>query len=319
MKVVSKKLGRNPLRNIDTAYMNGRGMYMDKFMKLPDYYRSQSLITDPEEYAPLYEHIPDDVSEIVDMIQGLFLHIFWVQKYGVTLNEAQYKHVQSRKVSSILAVIESLDKSPLSQQRPYEKRFIGNCRDHSVFLCSILRSKGIPARARCGFGTYFIPGHYEDHWMCEYWNSNENRWVSVDPQLDRLQKEALSISFDPLDMPKGQFITGCEAWKLCRSGAADPDSFGIMDMKGLDFVLGDFIRDIASLNKVELLPWDCWGFMLKGVNALSAKEYTLLDKAAELMLEGNERIYDIYASSPGLKAAGAIKSYVQGDATEFVI
>lgn len=292
---------------------------MRRTIKLPEYYKSHSLITDPMEYSVLYDCIPDDAQGVVDVIHGLFLHIFWVQRYGVTLNESQYRHVQSRKVSNILAVIESLDKSSFTQARTYEKRFIGNCRDHSVFLCSILRSKGIPARARCGFGIYFIPNHYEDHWICEYWNNSENRWVSVDPQLDKLQRDILGICFDPLDMPQGQFVTGCEAWKLCRSGVADPDSFGIFHMKGLGFVLGNFIRDMASLNKMELLPWDCWGVMLKDVNKLTAAEYELLDRVAELAMAGDEQIYDIYEDSPGLMASGTIKSYTDAGVEEFVL
>ena len=277
------------------------------------------MITDPGTFSEKYDGLPDDAAGIVEMIQGLFLHIFWGKSYGVTFTDSQYRHVQSRKVSNILSVIDSLDNSPLTQARPYEKRFIGNCRDYSVFLCSLLRSKGIPARARCGFGTYFMPDHYEDHWMCEYWSSSGNRWVSVDPQLDKLQKDTLGIDFDTLDMPKGRFVTGSEAWKLCRSGAANPDSFGIFEMKGLGFVLGDFIRDIASLNKVELLPWDCWGLILKDVNMLSKEEYALLDKAAELVLAGDKQIYDLYDQSPGLKASGTIKSYVQESVIEFII
>ncbi len=292
---------------------------MNKSINLPDYYVSQSQITDPGAFLGMFDCMPDDVVGIVEAIHGLFLHVFWAEAYGVTLNESQYQHVQSRKVSNILSVLDNMDNSPLIQARPYEKRFIGNCRDHSVFLCSVLRSKGIPARARCGFGTYFVPGHYEDHWMCEYWNSSKSRWVSVDPQLDKLQKEKLGIGFDSLDMPLGEFITGCEAWKLCRQGEADPDSFGIFDMKGLDFVLGDFIRDVASLNKIELLPWDCWGLMLKDVKELSAGEYALLDKAADMVMAGDEQIYGLYEKSPGLKASGTIKSYVKNSVADFEI
>ena len=287
---------------------------MSKSINMPDYYRSHGIITHPGRFMKKYEGLPDDIAGIVEVIHGLFLHIFWAKSYGVTLTEAQSRHVQSRKISNILSVIDSLDQSELTQARPYKKRFIGNCRDHSVFLCSVLRSKGIPARARCGFAAYFTPGRYEDHWICEYWNSSENRWVSVDPQLDRLQKDTLGIDFDTLDMPGGRFITGGEAWKMCRTGTADPDSVGIFDMKGLGFVLGNFIRDVASLNKVEMLPWDCWGLMMKDVSKLSAREYALLDEAAELAVAGDEQIYGLYEASPGLKASGVIKSYLRDGA-----
>ena len=293
---------------------------MERKIKLPDYYISQSRITDPGKYAGLYDVFSkSSVQEIVDAIHGTFLHIFWAQRYGVTPTNEQMQHVQSRKVSTILDVITGIDSAPLNMARPLDKRFLGNCRDHTVFLCSILRSKGIPARARCGFGTYFIPNHYEDHWICEYWNREEGRWVSVDPQLDKLQKEVLGIGFDSLDMPAGRFVTGCDAWKLCRSGAADPDAFGIFDMKGLGSVRGDMIRDIASLNKVELLPWDCWGLMLKEEGETTAEEYVLLDRAADLASKGDMEIYELYENNPGLKAAGNIMSFTGGGVREFTL
>lgn len=41
---------------------------------------------------------------------------------------------------------------------------------------------------------------------------------------------------------------------------ADPNDFGIFDMRGLWFVWGNLVRDIAALNRMELLlPWDSWG------------------------------------------------------------
>lgn len=127
------------------------------------------------------------------------------------------------------------------------------------------------------------------------------------------------ISFDPLDMPAGQFVTGCDAWKLCRSGTANPDDFGIFEMHGLSFVRGDLIRDIASFNKTELLPWDCWGLMMKEDKDLSEKDYALLDKAAGLVMTENMEIADLYKSSTGILAAGKIKSYSQAGFTEFVL
>ena len=86
-------------------------------------------------------------------------------------------------------IIEPSD-APLTEERPPEKRLQGCCRDFSTFLASILRYKGIAARARCGFATYFGPGHYEDHWVCQYWEAGETRWVRADAQLDTLQCDA---------------------------------------------------------------------------------------------------------------------------------
>ena len=42
-----------------------------------------------------------------------------------------------------------------------------------------------------GFGTYFNPGYFEDHVVCEVWNVTEQRWLLVDPQFDETWKKAL--------------------------------------------------------------------------------------------------------------------------------
>ncbi|MBK8331835.1 MAG: hypothetical protein IPL07_05490 [Acidimicrobiaceae bacterium] len=49
---------------------------------------------------------------------------------------------------------------------------------------------GRPGSARrCGFGAYFVPGFYEDHWVAEYWDPEERRWTMVDAQLDDTWRE----------------------------------------------------------------------------------------------------------------------------------
>lgn len=72
-----------------------------------------------------------------------------------------------------------MNDSPLTLARPLEERLVGNCRNFSTMLCAMLRYRGVPARARRGFGTYFEPNQYMDHWVCEYWKADEQRWVMV--------------------------------------------------------------------------------------------------------------------------------------------
>ena len=175
---------------------------------------------------------------------------------------------------------------------------------------------GVPARPRCGFGTYFMPDHFEDHWVCEYWNAVEGRWVLVDAQLDDLQCNVLKISFNTLDVPRDQFIVGGSAWKMCRSGQADPNRFGIFDMNGIDFVKGNFIRDIASLNKMELLPWDCWGLILSDYASLPPDDLSLFDRLADLTqvdVPDSEIVRQIYESDSRLSVGESIQSYVNGN------
>jgi hypothetical protein len=65
---------------------------------------------------------------------------------------------------------------------------------HQKLITGHIKDEGIPARARCGFGAYFNPPYFEDHWVCEYWNADEERWILVDPQFDEVWREKLSIS-----------------------------------------------------------------------------------------------------------------------------
>ncbi|MBC7316388.1 MAG: transglutaminase domain-containing protein, partial [Chloroflexi bacterium] len=72
------------------------------------------------------------------------------------------------------------------------------------------------------------------------------------------------------------------AWQMCRMGQADPEAFGIMDMHGLWFVRGNVVRDVASLNKMEMLPWDVWGVIAGRDEDLAAEDWVALDEAAAL-------------------------------------
>ncbi len=144
----------------------------------------------------------------------------------------------------------------------------------------------------------------------------------VDAQLDALQCEVMKIPFDPLDVPRDQFIVGGAAWWMCRAGRADPDHFGIFDMHGLWFVRGDFVRDVASLNKVELLPWDVWGIMETPDEALTPDDLALLDRVAELTrgdVPDFDAVRTLFEGDPRLSVRGKVHSYVQGVAQDVTL
>ena len=202
------------------------------------FYAQPGMMTNPGPYAKLLDELPTGIDDLCSIVQATTIHIFWAERYGLSLSEAHKTEVQLRTLQSRLARTLELDPRPLTEVRPPEKRIVGNCRDFSVLLVSILRHQGVPARARCGFGAYFIPDLYEDHWVAEYWNADQQHWILVDAQLDALQCDVLKIRFNPLDVPRDQFIVGGRAWRMCRSGQVEPDNFGIFEMHGLGFVRG---------------------------------------------------------------------------------
>jgi hypothetical protein len=279
-----------------------------------EYYARPGPMTDLSAHAALLEDLPTEISALSEVVQGNLLHIFWAERYGIELSDERKQEVQLRSAAEMLARIGVVDDRPLTVPRPLEKRLVGNCRDFSTLLCALLRYRGAPARARCGFGAYFEPGKYIDHWVCEVWNADAGRWARVDAQLDALQRRALQIQFDPCDVPHDQFLAGGRAWQLCRAGQADPETFGIFDMWGLWFIRGDLVRDVASLNKMELLPWDGWGLIDRHDEDITPDDLALLDRVAALTAGHNDTFAEvrrIYQGNDLLRVPSVIRSYTE--------
>lgn len=228
-----------------------------------EYFKSFGEISNPAHYRESLEKLPDDPRDICKVVQSLIIHPLWLSNYGVTADEGRlYGEQQARSVVDIITNIEKLDPAPINKPRKPAARTIGTCRNYSLLFCSVLRSKSVPARLRCGFATYFDTGRYIDHWICEYWSDSEKYWVRVDPQLDELQVRELGINFDPCDVPIDAYLYAGEAWTMCRRERADAADFGIADLNGMGFIKGNIVRDILALNKIETLPWDHgWGML----------------------------------------------------------
>jgi hypothetical protein len=179
------------------------------------FFAQPGRMTDPGPYAHLFDPLPTDIGELCRIVQGTTIHVFWAERYGLKLSPERQGEVQLRSLERRLERMLELDPRPLMEMRSLEKKLVGNCRDFTQMLVSILRHQGVPARARCGFGAYFLPNHFEDHWVAEYWNAAQKRWVLVDAQLDAFQCNAMKIPFNPLDVPRDQFIVGGRAWQMC--------------------------------------------------------------------------------------------------------
>ncbi len=244
-----------------------------------DFYRQPIDFSDPAGQAPLFDGLPQGVAASARFVQGLLMHEHIAPAYGVSLTDRQHAQAHIRPVSGMLESIVARDPKPLTEPRPAPARQVGVCRHFTLLQVAMLRSQGLPARARCGFGAYFESGKFLDHWVTEYWDKPKGRWVMVDAQMDPHQQELFKLAFDPLDVPRRQFLVAGEAWARCRAGEADPRSFGILDMYGLWFIASNVIRDLAALNNREMLPWDVWGAMVPDDKDIDLE---LMDRLAAL-------------------------------------
>jgi Transglutaminase-like superfamily len=272
-----------------------------------EYYRHDGPMTAPGAHAEEFSRLPRDVAGLCEVVQGLLIHRDIAPfLYDLKLTEAQRDDGHIRPVAQMLTRIHQLDSRPITVARDYGGRLPSVCRHFSLMLSSMLRYQGIPARARCGFGAYFNAGKFEDHWVCEYWNAAESRWLLVDAQMDAVQRNAFKLDFSPLDVPRDRFIIAGDGWQMCRSGRADSAAFGLthINLSGLGFVEGNVIRDLASLNRMEMLPWDVWGMMDIDEAALTDEKRALIDRIAALTLAGDEKfgeVREIYESDERLR------------------
>jgi len=284
---------------------------------LPDevlqYYTHQSARSDPGAYAKLYDTLPDDVSALVSVVQGLLMHGALVEFYGYhpSKERTEANDAQVKTVEEMLKRLQALDARPLTVTRPPEKRLLVCCRQIALLLCSFLRAKHIPARVRCGYSTYtYGRGKFDNHWICEYWLAKERRWVRVDPQIDPMQRDLLGIKFDTLDVPPGSYLPAGQGWQRCRNGDVTPDRFGVggPDWKGGDFgfVASDTIRDFLCLNEYELLPWELTPQLEQMIRRLDQTDLALVDHFAELAASADVHFHLLRAefeAMPGLRQA----------------
>jgi hypothetical protein len=237
------------------------------------------VMTDAGKYAGLIDGLPGDAAGVARVVQGLLIHEFWADAYGVTLPDEDRDRVNLRRVEQVLEAVTSRDDGPLDRPRVPDQRIASNCRGFSVLAVTLFRARGVPARARCGFGAYFKPGWFEDHWVAEYFA--DGRWKLLDAQIDELQRAHLGITFDLTDVPRDQFVIAGDGWTRTRAGQADPDRFGLtaLDEAGAWWIAANLMRDAAALDNVELLPWDLWGAMPEPADTVDVELFDRLAAA----------------------------------------
>lgn len=267
---------------------------------IPKLYQEHGIMTEIKTMQHMVTDIPKDIKTIVTYVQNILLHQHWSGIYGLELSEERKKEPFIRSFEDKLIFLNKLGFTHVSEQRANERKMIAICRDFSVVTVALCREVGIPARARCGFASYLEKGKYIDHWVVEYWNEENGKWVMVDAQLDLLQQRALQLSFDPLDVSKDYFITGSRAWLSTRAGMFNPELFGIFKWWGYDYLRCNLILDAHSLLKLPMQPWDMWkGYKSLPIEKWTEKDYQVMDDLSilDLNVDNNFETLDKYVQT----------------------
>lgn len=228
--------------------------------------------------------LADDPVGLCRTAQGLVMLPHLAAGFGIAEDRQDERSI--RRASDVLRRLLDLDDSPVVEAREPDRRVVGTCRHFALLSCAFLRHRGIAARVRCGFAGYFEAGRWLDHWVTEYLDDT-GRWVRIDSEI---------LGFDYVDRPEdlaaGEFLTGGEAWTFLRETGADPMHFGVDGAPhawGIGEVRGNAIRDLAALNKVEMLPWDEWGRMDASYKGETGEQFdALITQVAEACASNDE-------------------------------
>jgi transglutaminase superfamily protein len=288
------------------------------------YYSSHSVRSDPGNRRELLDALPKDPAELPNAVSGLILDTAFVAPLGIVGPPESADDLESRGIPAMLARILARDAGSLAAARAPEKRLIGVCCHFALLACSALRHHGVPARVRVGFANYFEPGFHDDHWITEYWDGT--RWRLMDPELTPQVCRHFGVPFDPCDVPRDRFVTAGLAWLGVRSGRIDQATCGVLraGITGEWFVAGSVVRDLAALNKREMLPWDYWGIArgLRPGIPLTEATAARIDVLAEMMADPDadwKTLRETYDRDEALRVPSVVLSFPKGVPTEVVV
>jgi len=288
------------------------------------YYASHGAESDPRDLRLLLDSLPRDPADLLAAVGGLVLHEAFVAPLGVVCPPESADDRESRHIPMMLRRLLERDAGPLTAARPPEKRFVGVCRHYALLACSALRHHGVPARVRVGFANYFEPGFYDDHWVTEYWDGS--RWRLMDPELTPGVRRHFSVAFDPCDVPRDRFVTAGPAWLGARSGRIDPAMCGVstIGITGAWFIAGSVVRDLAALNKREMMPWDYWGVARNLRPGIVLTEPTVgrIDRLAALIADTDldwKAVRDTYEHDDAFRVPQTVTSYSRGVPAEVTV
>jgi hypothetical protein len=233
--------------------------------KILNHYQQFSTFTNPGLYQEkLLNELPDNVSEIGKLLRKQIIHRVTLSngnsgsntdlRYGNMTKVPWWRQPEDDNLptaSAMLAELYRRDKRGFIADRQEENKLILTCRFVAILMATILKSKNKPARVRSGFDPYTSPqpGKSCDHWITQYWELQQQRWITID--VDCCLEE---LQFDPFDMPVSVFDWSANVWLNVREGKADPKRFwNAGGFEGLMPIAWELYYDLHCLMNNEII------------------------------------------------------------------
>ncbi len=278
--------------------------------KILKHYLDFSTYTNPGLYMDrLKNDLPDEVKEIGELVRKNIIHRTTLAA-GNTGTNSDLRFGDMKKVpwyrqpeddvlvtaAAILAELYRRDERGFVKDRAEENKLVLTCRFVSILIASILKSKGVPARVRSGNAPYFDMGDLgelsADHWINQYWNKEENRWVTIDVDGSWSLKDN---KLNPYDLPETAFDFPANAWLNIRAGKDDPNRFwNAKPERGMIVVFWSLMYDFHSLMNNEIIYFYTTKFGTdEKFKNLTEGELKKIDHLATIMQKPDENFEEL--------------------------
>lgn len=267
--------------------------------KILEFYKETSMYTNYGLYKDYFKTLTNEIGELAKLVNFQTIHRgtlirSCLQKTEVSKKYPWYRYRCEDDVlltaPSMVAELFRLDNKGMTLDRKIEDKIVVTCRYVSILMASILKAKGIPARCRAGFCV--IEHRYNellsgDHWIVQYYDKNEDRWINIDTnRISNLEEDKKYIDFK-----EGYFDFVAQVWLDVRSGKTDINHFiHGSRIKGLGMLARSLFYDFHALmnDEISYLFFPCFISNDEKFNQLTDEDFTDLDKLATLMLNPDE-------------------------------
>jgi hypothetical protein len=263
-------------------------------MSLLEHYRAFSPFTYPGLYQErLVSDLPADIREIGRLVRLQFIHtmILETERAGHSVNPAYgdvskvpwYRQGEDDYFPTVVAMLAELyhrDSRGLVVDRTVENKLILTCRFVALLMAAILKTRGIPARVRAGYAPYIHPERIEDHWINQYWQESEQRWITIDVDTSFEQRP-----FDAFDMPSTAFDFAARAWLAVREGSAEANAYRFYGESALPELAAQVVCDLHCLMNNEITYTQYPAYV---TSDFEGEKLQAIDALARLLLEPEE-------------------------------
>lgn len=295
--------------------------------KILEHYRRVGTYTYAGPYKEYYANLSNDISELGKLICSQVIHRVILKQGNTGANErliygdmTKYPWYRPRCEDDILltavamtAELFRLDNRGFDFRRATENKIVVTCRYVSILMSAILKAKGIPCRSRAGFAPYLNKGKSVDHWINQYWNEKENRWVTFD--ADGFFN-AEDLGFNQFDIPENKFDWAANTWQNIRNGKVDGEYFVYSDNLGtnsLKAVIRSIFYDFHAIMNNEISYKFQPSYIDEKFEKLTENDLMEIDELAKLMIDPDKNFYELISIWNSNRKFRTLNSPLVGD------